>query len=409
MRKALIVNHLDAGGGAERFASTVVDGFSRLGTETWLAVGHRRTNHDRVVALPRPRRGIRAAAAHAIRRTAGLEEYDFPGSRGVLRVAGSPDPDVVIAINLHGGYFDLRELPELSRRVPVVLRLPDSWLFTGHCGTPLGCGRWEHGCGACPDLSIPPAVEQDATRVNWRRKRAALNSARLFVAPPSEWQLDRARRSLLGPAIESARVVHDGVDLTTFSPDGSAADRATLGVAPDAALLLFVGNLGAANRYKDADTLRAAVRALAARRPVELIVVGGAAPLERIDEASRIRHIPYVADRDRLAALYRAADLYVHAAWEETFCLTAAEALACGTPVVAAGMGGLAEVVDEGVTGHLVAPGDARGLAAAAARLLELPGERRRMGRRAAAVARERFDARRMVRELHAFCAELAS
>jgi len=98
----------------------------------------------------------------------------------------------------------------------------------------------------------------------------------------------------------------------------------------------------------------------------------------------------------------------VHAAWEETFCLTAAEALACGTPVVAAGAGGLAEVVDHERTGLLVAPGRGAELAAALAWLLDDGEARDRMGAAATAAARVRFDERRMVEELHAFCAHAA-
>ena len=323
-------------------------------------------------------------------------------------MAGPPSPDLVFLGNLHGDYFDLRVLPELSRQVPVVLRLADSWIFTGHCASTLGCGRWEKGCGSCPDLQIPPAIARDATRLNWLRKRAILSRARLSVVSPSRWQLERARRSLLGPAIEEARVVPNGVDLDVFTPAGDAADRQALGVSPGAALLVFVCNLGATNRYKDLTTIRDAVAGLSREgAAIELMVVGHAAPLERLGPAARIRHVPYVDDPSRLAALYRAADLYVHSAREETFSLTSAEALACGTPVVAAATGGLAEVVEHGKTGMLVSPGQSADLASALRSLLEDAGRRERMGHAAAAVARSRFDRDRMVEELHAFCSQV--
>jgi glycosyltransferase involved in cell wall biosynthesis len=172
---------------------------------------------------------------------------------------------------------------------------------------------------------------------------------------------------------------------------------------------VFVCNLGAANRYKDVATLRRAIELLASGPPgraLELLVVGGRAPLERVGERARIRHLPYRDTPEELARLHRAADLYVHAAWEETFCLGAAEALACGTPVVAAGTGGLAEVVDHGRTGLLSAPERPQELASSIGRLLDEPDTRARMGAAAAAAARERFDQQRMVEQLHAFCLE---
>ena len=91
----------------------------------------------------------------------------------------------------------------------------------------------------------------------------------------------------------------------------------------------------------------------------ELVVVGAAGPAEQVGERASIRHLPYCDSRHVLANYYRAADLYVHASREESFLLTAAEALACGTPVVAASDGGVREVVDHGRTGLLTPPGDA--------------------------------------------------
>jgi glycosyltransferase involved in cell wall biosynthesis len=79
----------------------------------------------------------------------------------------------------------------------------------------------------------------------------------------------------------------------------------------------------------------------------------------------------------------RHLDVLVLPSYEEPFGTVLAEAMAVGTPVVATRVGGLAEVVDDGVTGRLVAPGDPAGLAAA---VLEVLRDRDRMG----AAARER-------------------
>ena len=279
-------------------------------------------------------------------------------------MTGSP-PDLVLCHNLHGGYFDLSALTTLSRRVPVVLRLFDSWLLSGHCAYPLGCSRWETGCGQCPDLSIPPAISRDATRANWRRKQRTLGNARLFVSAESQWILDRAKRSLFAPAVEEWKLIPGGVDLATFSPGPKAAARQALGLAPDGHVALFVANQGMENAFKDFPTVRAALVELSRREPdkvLELLIVGSEGPEERISAGIVIRPLGYFRAPARLADAYRAADVYVHAAVEETFGLSVAEALACGTPVVMASAGGVLEIVHHERTALIVPPRDSAGL-----------------------------------------------
>jgi glycosyltransferase involved in cell wall biosynthesis len=400
---------------------SILDGFEALGSETWLAVGAKRTEHPRVVPFHSSphldySRHADPAAREAldrrrrIDRRLGLEDYNHPYTHYLLELTGAP-PDLVLCNNLHGGFFDLRFLSRLSRRVPVVLRLSDCWTFTGHCASPMGCGRWETGCGSCPDLTIPPAIDRDATATNWRRKRAILGASRLFLVTPSGWLMQRARRSLLAPAIEDSAVVANGVDLDIFAPGSRLETRRRLALDPQATILLSVSNLGARNPYKDFATLRAAFQRVArecSMRPLELVVVGDEGPPEQLSDDARIRHLPYCESSARLADLYRAADVLAHATHEETFGLTAAEAMACGTPVVVAGTGGIREVVDHGHTGLLVPPRTPAELAAALGRLVVDGALRERMGAAGVRAARARFDQRRMVRELHAWCAGVA-
>src|SRR3546814_10331965 len=72
--------------------------------------------------------------------------------------------------NLHGGYFDLRELARFSKLLPVVLTLHDEWAYTGHCAYTFGCERWRSGCGQCPHLDVSPSIRRDASAANWTAK-----------------------------------------------------------------------------------------------------------------------------------------------------------------------------------------------------------------------------------------------
>ncbi|MGY1602856.1 D-inositol-3-phosphate glycosyltransferase [Geodermatophilus sp. SYSU D00815] len=173
-------------------------------------------------------------------------------------------------------------------------------------------------------------------------------------------------------------VVPPGVDLDRFSPGDRAAARRALGVREDAVVLAFVGRI---QPLKAPDLLlHAAARMLAddpaLRDRLEVHVVG--APSGSGLEAPRqleqlaatlgigdlVRFLPPQAPH-RLADHYRAADLAVVPSHNESFGLVALEAQACGTPVVAAAVGGLPTAVRDGVSGLLVDGRDPADYAAA--------------------------------------------
>ena len=118
---------------------------------------------------------------------------------------------------------------------------------------------------------------------------------------------------------------------------------------------------------------------------VVLLIVGGPSGIQGEREAAALRALVTelgVADQvrwmppqphDRLSALYRAADVCVVPSRSESFGLVALEAAACGTPVVAAAVGGLTSIVVDGETGFLVDSRDPGAFSAPIARLLADP------------------------------------
>jgi glycosyltransferase involved in cell wall biosynthesis len=422
LRKIVIVNTADEGGGAERVSMAVLEGFLELGLDAWLLVGHKFGNHSRVLSFYespffdyRPYGNARSVRELERQRrkdlSLGLEDFNHPYSRWIDEMTGSA-PDLLLCHNLHGGYFDLRVLAALSGRLPVVLRLFDNWLQTGHCAYSLGCDRWRNGCGDCPDLSIPPAIAQDESRFNLRRKQRIFRNSRLFVSAESRWMLDRARQSVLAAAALDWKHISGGVDLTVFFPESRADARRRLALDPEATLLLFVANQGAANRYKDFDTVRHALAALPLRPPgqgITLLVAGSTAPDEVIAPDILVHHLGYIQSRPRLADFYRAADIMIHSAFEETFGNVVAEAMACGTPVVTASGGGVLELIEHGRTGLAVPPREPGQLAVAIAQLLDRPGFRQELGAAAAEAARCALDGRTMIRNLQSWCGEVHS
>jgi glycosyltransferase involved in cell wall biosynthesis len=210
----------------------------------------------------------------------------------------------------------------------------------------------------------------------------------------------KVEESMLAPAIRNARVIPNGVDVSVFSLGDQQEARTLVGIAREAKVLLFVGNRTRSSRWKDYPMMESAVERVADRLPEKSLIIvclGEKGETERIGRAEA-RFIGYQQEPAIVAQYYRAADIYVHAARADTFPNTVLEALACGSPVVATGVGGIPEQIDDGVTGFVTNRGDAAHMATRIEQLLSDDDLRKRMGVQAAQSVHNRFGLRRHVK-----------
>jgi D-inositol-3-phosphate glycosyltransferase len=196
---------------------------------------------------------------------------------------------------------------------------------------------------------------------------------------------------MLGASPDRVTVVPCGVDLDRFTPDGPVAP-AEGGHRRAVVLSRFVERKGIGN----------AIEAVSGLPDVELLIGGGPpaglldddpeavryqSMIDRLGARGRIRLLGAVP-RDEVPQLLRSADVVICTPWYEPFGIVAVEAMACGVPVIASRIGGLAETVVDGVTGRHVPPRDPAALSRALRRLLEDDEGRARMGAAAAERAR---------------------
>lgn len=206
--------------------------------------------------------------------------------------------------------------------------------------------------------------------------------------------------------VSKVTVIPPGVDTSHFYPIPKEEARESIGIPGADRMLLFVGRI---EPLKGLETL---IRALALMRaegvqcqvPHYLAVVGGdpgasgenlSTEMARLQELRREQGMDELVlflgkrAQDSLPYYYSAADVLIMPSHYESFGMVALEGMACGTPVVASQVGGLAFLVQDGVTGFVVPDGDPRALSERLTRLLTEPDLRQKLGEQAAEYARQ--------------------
>jgi D-inositol-3-phosphate glycosyltransferase len=198
-------------------------------------------------------------------------------------------------------------------------------------------------------------------------------------------------------------VIPPGVDVSHFYPIPSDEAKMYVGLKPEDRMVLFVGRI---EPLKGVDTLIQAMSCLQLneQRPVHLAIIGGdpaASPEEMSAEMARLQKlcddlavgqtVVFLGkrDQDKLPYYYSAATLVVMPSHYESFGMVALEAMACGTPVIASEVGGLAYLVKDGETGFTIPDGEPEELCEKISWLLNDPHLQQTMSQRAVEYAQD--------------------
>lgn len=246
---------------------------------------------------------------------------------------------------------------------------------------------------ALPSLAIAslPALHRGIENALWTYAGWLLRQVQARVTPTrTVAKIVHARTGL------SSLVISCGVNLHTFHPEhlparNEADIRRDLGIPEGAPVILHVGRLDA---DKSVDlAIMAAARAMQFA-PAHLLVVGDGRKkeslillCEKLGIRSQSHFTGYITDPNKLSALYRLANVFVTASEIETQGLVLLEAAASGLPLVGVDAGAVAESVQDGLNGYLLARGDVSGLAQGIARLLTNNELARAMGRASREIA----------------------
>lgn len=345
----LQINTHDNTGGAAKVAYRLTDGLKKRGYKAWMLVGNKHSMSPDVKQIPWNK--YLQLGTSILSKAILLPDLIFLNSFRIKNRSDVLNTDIINLHNLHGGYFNLLALPELTKLKPTVYTLHDMWALTGHCAHSFSCDKWQNGCGICPDLKIYPSLWYDRTHWLWNLKKDIYKKSELTIVTPSKWLKNKVENSIL--ADKKIHLIYNGIDQRVFHPMNKIDVRKKLNLPLDKTILMFSAHYGIKNYWKGGDYLLEALSKINRENIVFLNVGSSEKPDKQIEDSIEWISIPYVEDENTMAEYYAASDLFLYPSLADNCPLVVLEAMASGTPIIAFRTGGVPELITHMETGYV--------------------------------------------------------
>lgn len=252
----------------------------------------------------------------------------------IMQIIRNEKPGVVHIHSANCNVVDLYSLMDFLKKkdIPTVITNHAEFFYTGSCSSAFDCERWKVGCGNCPRFKSAANTWRDTTEKAWVKMKNAFEGAKRFhVVSVSTWQLNRAMASPILAGI-SQSCIKNGIDESVFGPQKlpSPNDYRTV--------LLVTASFDPLDKVSKGGFYLIELARLLKGEKIRFIVVGRTA-VGQVDEEN-VQIIGAVQDKTILANYYCNADVVLTLSQRETYGMTVAEALLCGTPVVGFKNGG---------------------------------------------------------------------
>ncbi|MFC5190300.1 glycosyltransferase [Algoriphagus aquatilis] len=370
--KVLHVSSSDSGGGAGRAAYRIHQAVKEAGGSSFMRV-IKKESIDQDVSDWFPKSFVKQLESHFYRRwlfklkdkwSSAINELHTFGSYGVGLVDELNNSDADI-IHLHW-VSDMLSIADIGKiKKPIVWTMHDMWPFCGseHYALDEPEARFKVGYS----LSNRPKGEKgrDLSRVTWEAKRKAWAGQSFHIVSTSKW-MDQCVHSSYLFGNSSREVIPLPIDSQfRWKPQSKEIARTALNLPPNKKLVLMGADGSVLHPRKGGDLLLEAIGNLNNTNlyDIELVIFGKTFPMDFELYSFPIHYLGPIKDDRLLALAYSAADVLVTPSRQEAFGLTAQEALACGTPVVAFDIGGLSDLLVHQENGWLATPFDPSDLA----------------------------------------------
>lgn len=272
-------------------------------------------------------------------------------------------PDIIHLHNIHGYYLNYKILFRYltESNIPVVWTLHDCWSFTGHCAHYVQeqCDQWKDCCRRRDCKKNYPTSYTSKSRRNFNLKKNLFLEVgdKLVIVPVSSWLADQAKQSFFKK--NKIEYIYNGVDINVFSPQDVRRLNMNYQLEGKTIILGVASTWTESKGLSDYLTLRTIL-------PEHYIIVMLGMDKQMISKLpSGIIGIERTQSTKELAEWYSIADMVLSLSRAETFGLTVAEGMACGTPAVVYNNTAVPELITE-ETGCIVErTGDIDGVIAA--------------------------------------------
>lgn len=250
----------------------------------------------------------------------------------LIRKLHKIQPDVIILRNFHSNYINLPMIARYLAKndIPTIIVLHDCWFFTGYCChyTEIGCQRWQTECNNCPLIKVDKASWFfDSTRSVFRDHKRLLEAIpRLAVVGVSDWITNEGRKAPIFHKAVKFQRIYNWINLETFYPRETYALRAKLDLKDTD----FVA-LGVSMSWSFRKGLEVYLEVAKQMPDIKIVMIGQKTDIKL---PSNIISLPPTGSIEELAQYYSMADVLFNFSIQETFGKVAAEALACGTPLI---------------------------------------------------------------------------
>jgi glycosyltransferase involved in cell wall biosynthesis len=280
----------------------------------------------------------------------GLEVFTFPISNYDITL--HPLYKQADLIHFHwvsDGFVDFKIFFSKNNK-PLVWTLHDMNPFTGGCHFSGECNGFNESCNYCPDLKGTTFENYAGKMLEYKRK--GLKKAKVEVVSPSRWLMLQSASSALFKNFNHNLIPYS-IDTKIYKYRDKFSAKKSLGLDPSKRYFLFSA-YNVKNKRKGIEYLIDVLRGLShLSKEFELLIIGKNEGLSALDSFNT-HFRGFIARDDEMANYYQASDLFIMPSVADNFPNVVIESVTCGTPVMAFEIGGIPDIITNGLNGILV-------------------------------------------------------